>query len=169
MRTLFHHQPQAQHPKSFSYPQERRPITPSFGGKADLAEYLSALASGTPPGSCSCSFRSKRARGRHSQWAHHRPEYLKTAKTIGIELPTAKSLSEGGIRWPRRSPDDCFREAYLRCSASQRNTGGTGPHCSCNPPAAWSVLQPGRGSPSRLPVSPDCRSQRASAKPTPQQ
>jgi hypothetical protein len=30
---LFHHQPQAQHPKSFSYPQERRPITPSFGTK----------------------------------------------------------------------------------------------------------------------------------------
>src|SRR5262245_12413285 len=60
-----------------------------------------------------------------------------------------KSLSEGGTRWPRRPPDDCFREAYLRCSASQRNTGGTGPHCSCNPLAAWSVLQPGRGSPSR--------------------
>jgi len=36
MRTLFHHQPQAQHPKSFSYPQERRPITPSFGGKVDI-------------------------------------------------------------------------------------------------------------------------------------
>jgi hypothetical protein len=32
----FHHQPEAQHPKIFSYPQERRPITPSFGGKADI-------------------------------------------------------------------------------------------------------------------------------------
>jgi hypothetical protein len=31
--TPFHHQPEAQHPKIFSYPQERRPITPSFGTK----------------------------------------------------------------------------------------------------------------------------------------
>jgi hypothetical protein len=31
------HQPEAQHPKIFSYPQERRPITLSFGGKADIA------------------------------------------------------------------------------------------------------------------------------------
>jgi hypothetical protein len=30
MVTPFHHQPEAQHP---SYPQERRPITPSFGTK----------------------------------------------------------------------------------------------------------------------------------------
>src|SRR5262245_46324619 len=35
MRTSFHHQPEAQHPKSFSYPQERRPITPSLPPKAD--------------------------------------------------------------------------------------------------------------------------------------
>jgi hypothetical protein len=27
---LYDHQPEAQHPKSFSYPQERRPITPSL-------------------------------------------------------------------------------------------------------------------------------------------
>ena len=30
-RTSFHHQPEAQHPQIFSYPQERRPITPSNG------------------------------------------------------------------------------------------------------------------------------------------
>jgi hypothetical protein len=35
-----HHQPEAQHPKSSSYPQERRPITPSFGGKADIDQLL---------------------------------------------------------------------------------------------------------------------------------
>jgi hypothetical protein len=34
--TPFHHQPEAQHPKFFSYPQERRPITPSLGSKADI-------------------------------------------------------------------------------------------------------------------------------------
>src|SRR5215813_3780618 len=37
MRTSFHHQPEAQHPKSSSYPQAGRPITPSFGGKADIS------------------------------------------------------------------------------------------------------------------------------------
>jgi hypothetical protein len=36
MRTSFHHQPEAQHPKFFSYPQQRRPITPSFGGRAEF-------------------------------------------------------------------------------------------------------------------------------------
>jgi len=35
MRTSFHHQPEAQHPKSSSYPQAGRPITPSLGGQAD--------------------------------------------------------------------------------------------------------------------------------------
>jgi len=28
MPTSFHHQPEAQYPKIFSYPQERRPIAP---------------------------------------------------------------------------------------------------------------------------------------------
>src|SRR5215471_13057874 len=37
MRTSFHHQPEAQHPKSSSYPQAGRPITPSFGTKRTLA------------------------------------------------------------------------------------------------------------------------------------
>src|SRR5262249_18477325 len=27
-------------------------------------------------------------------------------------------VSPAIIRWPRRPPDDCFRDAYLRCSAS---------------------------------------------------
>jgi hypothetical protein len=35
-RTSFHHQPEAQHPKILSCPQERRPITPSLGPKADI-------------------------------------------------------------------------------------------------------------------------------------
>ena len=38
MRTSFHHQPEAQHPKSSSYPQAGRPITPSFGAKRTLTE-----------------------------------------------------------------------------------------------------------------------------------
>jgi hypothetical protein len=29
--TSFHHQPEAQHPKSSNHPQQRRPITPSLG------------------------------------------------------------------------------------------------------------------------------------------
>src|SRR5215467_9794079 len=40
MRTSFHHQPEAQHPKSSSYPQAGRPSTPSFGGKADIRRRL---------------------------------------------------------------------------------------------------------------------------------
>src|SRR5262249_44553320 len=44
MRTSFHHQPEAQHPKSSSYPQAGRPITPSFGGKADISQRLLPLA-----------------------------------------------------------------------------------------------------------------------------
>jgi hypothetical protein len=34
--TPFHHQPEAQHPKIFQLSTTRRPITPSFGGKADI-------------------------------------------------------------------------------------------------------------------------------------
>jgi hypothetical protein len=34
--TPFHHQPEAQHPKIFQLSTSRRPITPSFGGKADI-------------------------------------------------------------------------------------------------------------------------------------
>jgi hypothetical protein len=45
--TSFHHQPEAQHPKSFSYPQERRPITPSLGLK-EMSRHLRAL-SALPP------------------------------------------------------------------------------------------------------------------------
>jgi hypothetical protein len=36
MRTSFHHQPEAQHPQIFSYPQIRRPITPSNGIRQTL-------------------------------------------------------------------------------------------------------------------------------------
>ena len=35
MWTSFHHQPEAQHPKSISFPQAGRPITPSFWGTPD--------------------------------------------------------------------------------------------------------------------------------------
>jgi hypothetical protein len=35
--TPFHHQPEAQHPKIFQLSTSRRPITPSFGGKADIS------------------------------------------------------------------------------------------------------------------------------------
>jgi hypothetical protein len=38
--TPFHHQPEAQHPKIFQLSTSRRPITPSFGGKADIAAKL---------------------------------------------------------------------------------------------------------------------------------
>jgi hypothetical protein len=34
--TPFHYQPEAQHPKIFQLSTSRRPITPSFGGKADM-------------------------------------------------------------------------------------------------------------------------------------
>jgi hypothetical protein len=34
--TPFHHQPEAQHPKIFQLSTSRRPITPSFGGIADI-------------------------------------------------------------------------------------------------------------------------------------
>jgi hypothetical protein len=37
MRTSFHHQSEAQHPKILQLSTSRRPITPSFGGKADIA------------------------------------------------------------------------------------------------------------------------------------
>src|SRR5215471_3749121 len=46
MRTSFHHQPEAQHPKSSSYPQAGRPITPSFGTKRTWRWYRSMSASG---------------------------------------------------------------------------------------------------------------------------
>jgi hypothetical protein len=34
--TSFHHQPEAQHPNLLQLSTSRRPITPSFGGKADI-------------------------------------------------------------------------------------------------------------------------------------
>jgi hypothetical protein len=36
--TPFHHQPEAQHPKSSDIHNNARPITPSFGGKANIGE-----------------------------------------------------------------------------------------------------------------------------------
>jgi hypothetical protein len=48
--TPFHHQPEAQHPKIFQLSTRRRPITPSFGGKADILvsdAYLSATVAST--------------------------------------------------------------------------------------------------------------------------
>ncbi len=39
MRTSFHHQPEAQHPQIFSYPQVQRPITPSLGHLADMPSF----------------------------------------------------------------------------------------------------------------------------------
>src|SRR5262245_51113787 len=39
LRTSFHHQPEAQHPNFFSYPQADRPITPSFGCIATEASF----------------------------------------------------------------------------------------------------------------------------------
>jgi len=44
MVTPFHHQPEAQHP---SYPQERRPITPSLGQKQTFKRLR--LMSALPP------------------------------------------------------------------------------------------------------------------------
>ncbi|MGA6936879.1 MAG: hypothetical protein WB041_16085, partial [Pseudolabrys sp.] len=41
-RTSFHHQPEAQHPKSSAIHKSRRPITPSIGGKADIGQHLRA-------------------------------------------------------------------------------------------------------------------------------
>src|SRR3974390_2580116 len=43
--TPFHHQPEAQHPKSFSYPTTRRPITPSIGPFRHFAVLLNLVAS----------------------------------------------------------------------------------------------------------------------------
>jgi hypothetical protein len=40
--TSFHHQPEAQHPKSSNHPQQRRPITPSLGQKRTFSNRLSA-------------------------------------------------------------------------------------------------------------------------------
>src|SRR6516165_7709315 len=37
MRTSFHHQPEAQHP-NFQLSTAGRPITPSFGSKADISD-----------------------------------------------------------------------------------------------------------------------------------
>ena len=39
MRTSFHHQPEAQHP-NFQLSTAGRPITPSFGSKADISQRL---------------------------------------------------------------------------------------------------------------------------------
>src|ERR1700746_2602501 len=41
--TPFHHQPEAQHPKIFQLSTSRRPITPSFGGKADISRPLKSV------------------------------------------------------------------------------------------------------------------------------
>jgi hypothetical protein len=38
--TPFHHQPEAQHPKIFQLSTSRRPITPSFGDKADMGRTM---------------------------------------------------------------------------------------------------------------------------------
>src|SRR5579863_5301205 len=46
--TSFHHQPEAQHPKIFSYPQARRPITPSNDAKSSSKPLISLI--GAPEG-----------------------------------------------------------------------------------------------------------------------
>jgi len=63
---------------------------PIFRGQSGLGGVLERLGlRDSPRVHTLLQLSIEKSEGRHSQWAHHRPEYLKTAKAISIELPTA--------------------------------------------------------------------------------